>query len=222
MKTVVAPIKDKHRALIITIDTVVNVRGPGYFKLNTSLLVNKEYVTCIHNTIDLTLSEISLIKSKRLVWDMLKIRIKEASMKFSQEQAQRNKLWENFIEDEIHKLDRNEIRMDKDELKLIEGYKQNLSNNFNEIYDQKAYGCYVRSRINSQPKTKQRLSTFSQIEKSRQSHNCITEIKSGDGKVNTTNSGILKACTDFYKDLYTAQCNSTDNINKYLQNKHAY
>ena len=69
-----------HKAVLITIDTTCLTRGPGYWKLNTSLLEDTGYISGVRNIIRDTIQEYNAIEDKRSVWDMVKILIREYSI----------------------------------------------------------------------------------------------------------------------------------------------
>ena len=72
-----------HTALIMDIKIDKNDRGEGYWKLNTSLLQDKEYISTIINTIEDCKSHYHKLHSKILQWEMIKIHVKQESIKFS-------------------------------------------------------------------------------------------------------------------------------------------
>ena len=51
--------------------------GPGYWKMNSSVLKDQQYLQEVHATIDNTLRQYQDIKSYQLVWEILKINVKE-------------------------------------------------------------------------------------------------------------------------------------------------
>ena len=57
-----------HLAVFLAFRFVENIKGPGYWKLNTQLLRNKEYVQMINSLIDKTLNE-TKSKSLKEAWE---------------------------------------------------------------------------------------------------------------------------------------------------------
>ena len=64
----------------------INVRsknnGPGYWKLNSTLLENDTYVDGMNKLINCRSQLSSTSKPKRIMWEMLNMRIKEYSIQF--------------------------------------------------------------------------------------------------------------------------------------------
>ena len=58
------------------------IRGKGYWKLNVSVLQEEEYRHGIHNIVRDTISELDEVVDKSTTWEVLKIRVKEFSVKY--------------------------------------------------------------------------------------------------------------------------------------------
>ena len=77
--------KTDHRLCTIDINCHSNPRGPGFWKLNSALLSEAEYVNAIKSTIAETVSEYESDEQvdEVLLWEMIKLKIRDASMKYS-------------------------------------------------------------------------------------------------------------------------------------------
>ena len=62
-----------------------NLRGPGFWKLNTSFLTELDYVNQIKTTIQETLDEYKNDESVNpsLLWEMIKLKVRERSLRYS-------------------------------------------------------------------------------------------------------------------------------------------
>ena len=62
-----------------------NPRGPGFWKFNSALLSEVDYVNAIKSTIAETASEYESDEEvdEVLLWEMIKLKIRDASMKYS-------------------------------------------------------------------------------------------------------------------------------------------
>ncbi len=78
-----APTPD-HKAVVIKVNTHTNPRGKGYWKLNTSVLEEEDYVIGIKDLIKKTILEFSNDICKGKLWELIKVRIKEFSIKYCQ------------------------------------------------------------------------------------------------------------------------------------------
>ena len=61
-----APIPD-HKAVFVNVDIVETQRGPGYCKLNLSVLKDEAYINGVNELIDKTLNDYEDV-GKKLVW----------------------------------------------------------------------------------------------------------------------------------------------------------
>ena len=80
-------------------------RGPGYFKLNSSLLLDKEYQDIIKKSI----TEISLINrdaNPNTLWEIIKSTIRNETIKFATH-TKKTRKQEETIKNEILKLQQN-------------------------------------------------------------------------------------------------------------------
>ena len=77
--------KTDHSLIDIKIALHSNLRGPGYWKLNTSFLTDIDYVTQIRSVIKKTHEEYQDddTVSKGLLWEMMKLKIREQSIKYA-------------------------------------------------------------------------------------------------------------------------------------------
>ena len=76
--------KTDHSMIILKISLHSNPRGPGFWKLNTSLLADTNYIELIKLTIQQTREEHENDDSinPSLLWDMIKLKVREKSLSF--------------------------------------------------------------------------------------------------------------------------------------------
>ena len=69
----------------ITVATHSNMRGPGFWKLNTSLLTEMDYINQIRAVIKETQEEYQndTFVNDALMWEMIKLNIRKQSLKYS-------------------------------------------------------------------------------------------------------------------------------------------
>ena len=73
--------------MLIKLDKTRLIRGPGYWKLNISYLDDHNYVSSVKTIIKETIEEYDLIEDKRLVWDMIKVMVREFSIRYCAQMA---------------------------------------------------------------------------------------------------------------------------------------
>ena len=69
-----------------------STKGPGYWKLNNSLLHGISYVSTVSEIIENASKDFESFKSHQLVWEILKVHIKKFSIKFCQMITKNNKM----------------------------------------------------------------------------------------------------------------------------------
>ena len=62
---------------------VENIRGKGYWKFNCSLLHDSKCVNDIKHIIEKYRDEYESLNDKGLVWDLIKMKIREQTIKYS-------------------------------------------------------------------------------------------------------------------------------------------
>ena len=98
--------KTDHSLITIHHASNSNPRGQGFWKLNTSFLLDSEYIELIKNTID------EVVKEYRnnddvdtvLLWDTIKMQIRSSWLKYATEKKDKIKSKENTLESDICSL----------------------------------------------------------------------------------------------------------------------
>ena len=79
---ILASIKTDHSSIVLEVEDIQEgYRGPGFWKLNTSLLTRPDYVDMINNELPIWLEEANDLSSTRSKWDWIKFRIKTKGIK---------------------------------------------------------------------------------------------------------------------------------------------
>ena len=100
--------KTDHSMITLNITLHSNPRGPGFWKLNTSLLSDTEYIDLIKQTIAQTQEEYKNDESinPALLWDMIKLKVREKSLSFAAAKKRKTTLKEQDLEKRIVFLER--------------------------------------------------------------------------------------------------------------------
>ena len=79
--------KTDHSLITIHLANNNNPRGPGFWKLNTSFLLDDEYVDLVKKTIDNVANEYrnNVEVDAVLLWDTMKMQIRSSSLKYAKE-----------------------------------------------------------------------------------------------------------------------------------------
>ena len=79
-------------------------KGPNYWKLNTSLLENHDYIILINEVIKKTIIDYKNSNSKQLLWEILKIHNKESSIDFASKLEKFNKSKITELQEKLNRL----------------------------------------------------------------------------------------------------------------------
>jgi len=92
----------------IVINFQTKPRGPGFWKLNSSLLGEIDYVKDIKSTIAKTVHQYENDETvdEALLWEMIKLQIRDTSIKYSKAKTKKMKCKEADSEREVAALER--------------------------------------------------------------------------------------------------------------------
>ena len=137
--------------ITLRINTVTNPRGPDFWKLNTHLLTQREYINQIRKTITDASKEYEGQNEvdEILLWDVMKMQIRATSVQYAKEKKSPLKQKEYFLEKEVLAL---EIKLEEN--KLSEPHKEILrtelrikKQQLEEIIGYKTQGAIIRSKV---------------------------------------------------------------------------
>ena len=97
---IIPAIKTDHSAITLIFKQVADHKpGPSYWKFNSSLVDDSKYIDFIKSSYPMWLVEYKDITSKRLLWDIIKYRIRKETISFSKRKAKERR-------DELSALER--------------------------------------------------------------------------------------------------------------------
>ena len=213
-QTITPPISD-HKAVIAIFNNISKNRGPGYWKMNTSILKDAQYIELIKHVINDTKLEYQNQLDKRSLWEMVKIKIKEVSIRYSVSKAKSRSNRAKFIEHKLSKIDC-QLREENANKRLLQNEYDTLKNQLSSLSDFKAKGYQIRSRAKWIEEGEQSTSYFLRLEKKHQLFNQIDALKADNGDIVKTSGQILSVASDFYQKLYTTTLPTNENILAYF------
>ena len=84
--TITQPVKNPgvidHNAIKLVIKCRDSNKGPGYWKLNNKILADPIYTDNINKIIENVSKDFNILKSHQLIWELLKMKIKEYTMHY--------------------------------------------------------------------------------------------------------------------------------------------
>jgi len=215
----IKPIKGDHMALAVELKPLISNRGPGYWKLNNSLLNDVDYITNIQKVVVDTVNEYKSLNSHRLLWEIVKIKIKEYSIKYAISRRKNEVLEENKVQNQLDDVCNKIDKAECDE-QLLDLYKQKveLESKLDNIYNEKAKGIQVRSRAKWIQEGEKSTKYFMRLESQRQGLNVINELQRSNGYVTTNSEEILEEIGSFYSELYCSKQSGNHNVSDFIRN----
>ena len=196
-KIIPAPVPD-HNAVMVCFSLHENKRGPGYWKLNTSVLKDEMYIEGINKLIDKTVSDYEGVRSK-LVWELCKIRIREYSIAYCSEKRKVQRSQIQVLEGKLKKLDANlgDAKAEMD--------RKTVKHELDTCYINEARGAQIRAKAKYVENGENSLKYFAGLEKQQQKSNTITKLRSETGEVCTKDEELLDIAAQFYDTLYKSK-----------------
>ena len=85
-------VRTDHSAITISFNSLdEQARGPSYWKFNSSLVNDENYVLVVNQKLPEWLEEFKEVEDKRVLWDLIKYRIRQFTLRYSKENARKRK-----------------------------------------------------------------------------------------------------------------------------------
>ena len=89
---IIPAIKTDHSAISLSVNSLQDQSfGPSYWKFNSSLLEDHNYIQLIHSEYPKWITEFSEVKDNRVLWDLIKYRIRQTTIRYSKMIAKNRK-----------------------------------------------------------------------------------------------------------------------------------
>ena len=207
--------KFDHDAVSLKLAMYTVKKGPGFWKLNVQVLNESNYKNGIRKIIrSLDQSPTSYTEK----WELIKIKCKEFSQKYSTAIKKHENELKTNLEKKIETLTR--------KIDLVEAYNKDLQKELLEakteldkIYVKKCKGAAVRARVHWIEEGEKNTKYFMNLEKRNAKKKNIHSLKKGDIKI-STQSEVLQEVVNFYQNLYTSKHVKEDDLNNYFENVH--
>ena len=182
-----------------------DIRGPGFWKFNNTLLKDDNFVTTVRDVYTKTCELKSQINDKRLFWELLKMEIRAATIVFAKRKAKTNYKEENEIKRQLDILDNiicnNFQHPDIDN--ILDKYSELKKKQFESIYDQKGKAAMFRSKCRWLEKGERPTKYFFNLEKRNYNKKTVTELKTDRDTTIKDEKQILDEIESYYNNLYT-------------------
>ena len=208
--------KSDHSKVSLNIDLINLTRGPGYFKLNNSLLLDKDYQETVKKNIA-EIAEINKEANPNTKWELIKGTIRNETIKYATYNKKETNKQEKKLTNEINEL-QNKIS-ESTEANVIEVLKNDLNekkNTFEQLTETKLNGLILRSKANIVEHDEKNSKYFASLEKKRSETKLISRLCINN-VISTNPKEILTEIQTFYKNLYNKREMSNSKYNFFDQ-----
>ena len=199
---IIPSIKTDHSAIILEIEEIRACgRGPGFWKLNTSLLSDENYKTMINNKLPTWLEEGKGLDDPRSIWDWIKFNIRSNSIIFSKQIASiRRKQEEELNQKYQASLSAFQINPCDNTRVTMERCKRDLE----LLYEDKVEGIILRARARWHEHGEKNSKYFLNLEKRNHIKKHIRKLHIS-GVISTDPFKIMDSQRQFYSNLYKSK-----------------
>lgn len=194
--------KSDHSLVTLCIDMINISRGPGYFKINNSLLLDAEYKDIINKNIDETAS-LNSNANPNTLWELIKGTVRNETIKYATKKKKELNKREDKLKNEIEELQNiisGQVNDDR-----FETYKTELQKKTTELEaltDIKLNGLIIRSKANIVEHSEKNTKYFANLEKKRSESKVISRLHINN-TTTTDQKQILSETENYYRALYT-------------------
>ena len=189
-----------------------NKRGSGFWKFNNMYLKDTTYTNNICRLIENNTKKYTN-ESNKNCWELLKIDIKEASVKYAKIQSRKRR--ERIVEFENRLSDMLKSCADGQTDERTKNEIAWLENEIQRLYDITAKGAQIRARVEFIEEGEKSTKYFLNLEKSRQARKSVTSLNI-NGNILYDNFKILEEEVKFYETLYKSDNVSMIDVDTYL------
>ena len=193
--------KTDHSLITIHLASNSNPRGPGFWKLNRSFLLDSEYIELIKKTIDEVAEEyrnnddVDAI----LLWDTMKMQIRSSSLKYAREKKAKIKSKENTLESDISSLRKKLEEENPSDAVKSEIYKELdiKTLQLEKIAQYQTRGAILRSKARWYNEGEKNTKYFLNMQKRHFNKKTIKQLQSDKKGVIDTDDKILQEAKSF-------------------------
>ena len=197
---IIPSIKSDHSAITLSINGVDDSeRGPSFWKFNCSLVNDNNYRDILDTNIKSWLEEFKDVVDKRVLWDLLKYKIRQFTINYSKNKARDRRAKVSELEEKLQncteKCDKDPSKQNVEDLKCLQA-------EYDQLYDYITQGAIVRSRATWYEKGEKNNKYFLNLEKSNKEKSCLRKVLKSDGTIAVNPKSIISELESFYSNLY--------------------
>ena len=177
--------------------------GPGYWKLNNSLLRDPVYVDKINCLIDIHLKTHEDM-SRMDCWELLKLSVRGSSIQYTSRKQKSKKLLIEVLEKKLAQIDQDldqagHLFLDK------EKHRRLISHDLETLIKEKTLGAQIRSKATWASQGEYPTKYYLNLEKRKAQNRTISRLFKENGDIVEDTHEILAEIKEFYQKLYTSQ-----------------
>ena len=217
-----------HSFIYLYLENFNITRGRSYWKLNTSLLQDIQYVEMVKTEIRNTISDIksdhtTTVMDNQMIFEMIKLNVRGKTISYSSYKAKCEKKQEQTMENNILKLRdllvcTQQRNVSKHILHQIETDLRTLQNDLEALRQRKIRAIVMRSKVQYYEEGEKPTKFFCNIEKRNSSSKSVSKLNV-NGQLIYNQKDILREMRSFYNDLYSSKCLSSTDANFFLDRK---
>ena len=193
-------IKSDHSIIFVHISNSLVKRGRGFWKFNSTLLRDLEYVNSISRLIDSLKEETIDISNKQLRWEYIKTELRGFTLQYSRKKNQAKKEFKLKLEKDLYNIEC-EIQSGMSDYN-VEKYMF-IKEELEKIEEQETNGAILRSKVRWAEAGEKNTKYFLNLEKKNATDKHICQLETAQGKILTDPKEILIEQRSFYENLYS-------------------
>ena len=196
-------VRTDHSAIIISFNSLEEqMRGPYFWKINSSLMEDEDYVSAINEkNSGMALAEFNEVTDKRVLWDLIKYRVRQFTIKYSKDKAKKRKQKLVEIETSIEEAEE-ALRMNSSTSNLENLEK--LKMEYDPHFDYMAKGAIICSRANWYEQGEKSNKFFLGLESNRGTKSCIRKVFTSEACLPQIQRKFRWKCLNFTR-IYTPE-----------------
>ena len=156
-----------------------NRKGRGFWKLNTSLLEEEEYIKLIRNSIIDTIQENKNHNNDQLIWELIKLEVRNVTIPYCIKRKKEKTKTKNNLIERINKIHTNQLDGKETEEENEEYYL--IKNELAQIEIEESRGIIIRAKCDWVELGEKNSKFFLQLEKHNQENKVISSLKTDKG-----------------------------------------
>ena len=193
--------RSDHSPVLMQIKLNPRAKGPGYWKFNTSLLRDPDYVEKVNKLLDIELAQ--PFDSYKDKWELIKLMFRSSTLQYAARKKKARKNLQDALEHKLKLLEKelSEGSIFEDTLDQIRLVKHDLY----EIQKQKTKGAIIHAKATWVSQGEFPTKYFLNLERNKAQKKTLFRVRNQSGRVVETENEVLAEIKDFYVNLYTSK-----------------